>query len=228
MPRVRIDDAKKAGIIREIEDIIEQHGAENYPWKDVAARHGVSRASIYRWVQQVMARGVVQERALRKVHALARGRAYRARRAEKKRGAGKTKGASAKQRLVEGVRREMPMLPMIPTDRKNLTISDLVVMVGSCIDNAQALLEHAKDKDGRPRNTALMLAASEHVRRSSETLARMLEQLWDVGRVERWFAEFFEELTQYDPEFVALAGTLARQHGLRLGFQAAVAAGRAQ
>jgi hypothetical protein len=106
-------------------------------------------------------------------------------------------------------------------------MSDLLPSAGSalavveklqeCVRVAESLMKHARMPDGAIRNSGLLLKASEHLRRTLETAARLQEAMMQVSQVERFHSLIIAEVAKESPEaaerILAAVGGLADSWG---------------
>jgi hypothetical protein len=69
-----------------------------------------------------------------------------------------------------------------------------------CIQHAETVVKYCTLEDGRIRNPRLYLQASNHMRASVESLAKIAERLNDAQRIEQVHKAIFEEIRACDPE----------------------------
>lgn len=63
-----------------------------------------------------------------------------------------------------------------------------------CLGNAEQVIRFAKTTDGEVRNAKLLLAASEHLRRSLETAAKLHQAMMEYSKAERFQDAILEEI----------------------------------
>lgn len=73
-------------------------------------------------------------------------------------------------------------------------------LIRSCIQTAEEIREAARGPDGKIRLTKTALAASEHLRRSLETAAKLHEAIRDVQQTEAMHAAIISEIEAESPE----------------------------
>lgn len=74
-----------------------------------------------------------------------------------------------------------------------------LVRIQSILAQADAMLEHSKGEDGKPRNVRLMTNALELIRRTLLTASRIQEALVDVEEQKRFMRAVMDTLRQEDP-----------------------------
>jgi hypothetical protein len=152
----------------------------------------VPETTFYRWVRVIDASGLPSDRAMKK--------ARRTIRQREKAAGSKTAVQGA---LVEAVAEELPAVP----DERNfssMSVPKLLDRLEACISLAEELKEHARSATGGVRNAKLLLQASEHARRTADTISKLYAMLWDVQRTEALHQTIFKRLRERDPELVLL------------------------
>lgn len=147
-----------------------------------------SQASLYRWLDGVIKSGKAGVHLAKVVKKAADKRAKRA----------PDPAADAAREVVE-------VLPPIPRP-DNVVNSGGVVGIydelKTCIAVAKELMDHARTPEGKPKNAKLLLAASEHLRRSTDTMVRLQEAMMQLVQVERFHQAVFDVLREEDPVLV--------------------------
>ena len=72
--------------------------------------------------------------------------------------------------------------------------------LNECVRAAHAVMRHATNTDGTPRASKLLLGASEHLRRCTETSVKVLEKVHEVQRVEQFHRLILEEVRKEAPD----------------------------
>jgi hypothetical protein len=160
---------------------------------------GSDRATLFRWIDRIIASGR-PDQALTKVV-----RAATAKRAKRE----KDPAAAAAAEVAAS-------LPAVVTidDVASAGVIPAIAQLNECVLVARQVIEHARTIDGGVRNSKLLLAASEHLRRNLETAARITEVMMRGDRVERFNQAVIEEIGKESPQTAErLAMRLARLTG---------------
>jgi len=174
-----------------ISRLLEQYG-KDYNFTLLLAEYpDVAKPTFYRWVNKIHSSGVPGQNAIRKA---------------RKRVKHKTKKEDIKTVHQQAALAVVEQLPTPPTvhETHGMSLDQVAVELNRCIDNANKVVEYAKREDGQVRNAKLLLTASEHLRRTIETSARLMEMLWDIKRTEQFHQAIFRRLKERDPAFVEL------------------------
>jgi hypothetical protein len=145
---------------------------------------GGKQATLYRWIDQILASGSPDEHLAKVIEGAAADRIAK----ESVPGAGMA--AEVRTRLPATVKIEhiatVGVVPVI--DRLN-----------TCLAASEQLMAHARTEEGKVRNARLLLAASEHLRRCIDTAARITDTLMRADKVERYHAAIIEEIAAENP-----------------------------
>jgi hypothetical protein len=172
----------EAALLAEMERV----GPDKMVRADVARQflaRGVDRATLFRWIGQIIASGRPGQRLAKKVREAAASRAARV----------ADPAASAAAEFVAAI----PAPPTIDT----ADALPFLARLQGCLARADEMIAHAKTEDGKVRNSRLLLAASEHVRRTLATAARIQDGLMEVSQVERFHQAIFDMLREESPAF---------------------------
>ena len=97
-----------------------------------------------------------------------------------------------------------PLVGVATTGRGAL---DLLATLRTCIENAEAVVQFARHPDGRVKMSKTLLAASEHLRRSVDSLVRLQEAIHNVSQIEefhRGIVASLEEVARDYPQIAPL------------------------
>lgn len=116
----------------------------------------------------------------------------------------KTEAKKAQQRKTRSRRvtlgKTKPLLPEpVTPEAINPSTRSAIDQVRECVQHAENVLDYCTNDEGQIRNPKLYLAASNHMRNSVETLAKISERLNDAQRIEQVHAAIFEEIRKADP-----------------------------
>lgn len=178
---------------KEVQDAIRARLAEGVSRGDgvkIAADFpDVPKSTILRWYQAAVAE------AGQTPHAQARAAVVEAKRAardEKKRKGTRTTPHRA-------LKAALPT-PVSPETINPLAARSAIEQVRVCIQHAETVVQYCTLPDGKIRNPRLYLQASNHMRASVESLAKIAERLNDAQRIEQVHAVIFEEIRACAPE----------------------------
>ncbi|MBV9250327.1 MAG: hypothetical protein JO227_13915 [Acetobacteraceae bacterium] len=149
---------------------------------------GVSRATLYRWVDAVLATGKPGAAVVQKVKAAAKERAART-------------SDPAEDAAAEAVEK-LPAVVKVEDITGTHGPIPVIEKLGQCVRIAEKLIKHAETPEGGVRNAKLLLTASEHLRRTLETTVRLHEAIMDTVQVERFHEAVFNVLRRKDPMLV--------------------------
>ena len=163
-------------------------GGVNFQAAAVAARfadRGVHRATLFRWVAAAVASGHLGQAVGRQI----------AQSAERRAAAGQDPAEAAAELIAE----RMPEVTTLD-DIGSARGAGVLDHLNECIRVAHAVMRHATNLDGTPKMSKLMLGASEHLRRCTETSVRVLEKIHEVQRVEQFHRLILEEVRKEAPD----------------------------
>jgi hypothetical protein len=167
-------------------------------WED----KGISRATLYRWIEAGMKSGRPTQALARDVKAAAKARAKR-------------KRAPAADAARE-IGKKLPVVVTVEDIAKHGTIQ-VIDQLHTCIQAAQDVLAHARTGDGKVKNAKLLLQASESLRRCLDTAARISDAMYQAAAVERFHKAIVEEVSKESPALaervLARLSALANQWG---------------
>jgi hypothetical protein len=145
---------------------------------------GSDRATLFRWVDRIVAGGRPDQALTKVVKTAAAKRAKRS----------KDPAAAA---AVEAV----ASLPAVVTidDVASAGVIPVITLLNECIVVARQVIAHARAIDGGVRNSKLLLSASEHLRRNLETAAKITELMLRSDRIEKFHVAVIEELSLESP-----------------------------
>ena len=174
-----------------IAKLLEQYG-KDYNFTLLLAEYpDVPKPTFYRWINKIHSSGVPGQNAMRKA------------RKRVKRKAKKDNIQAVHQQVAVEVIEHLPATPTVQ-ETHGMSLEQVALELNRCIENANKVVEYAKREDGKVRNAKLLLTASEHLRRTIETSARLMEMLWDIKRTEQFHQAIFRRLKERDPAFVEL------------------------
>jgi hypothetical protein len=141
---------------------------------------GVSPATVYRWIEAVLARNGTSssQRSMASAEPVA---------------------PNPADAPIEPDHAPMivPALPRIPRveDVKTKGLVPVLELLGDCIQTAKGLIEHARTAEGKVRNARLLLQGSEHLRKAIETAARLNETVAIQQEMQEFHRIVLEEIS---------------------------------
>lgn len=149
---------------------------------------GIGQSTLYRWLDALEKSGRAGAHLGKVVQREAEARAQRT----------ADPAADAAREAVE----VLPPVPDVSTLVETGGVVSVVDKLRTCIAIAEELMNHARTEEGKPRNVKLLLAASEHLRRSAQTVVQLQEAMLAVVHVERFHEAIFQVLREEDPALV--------------------------
>ena len=178
---------------------------------------GVSRATAYRWIDKALGGPVPEVAAQRKARnraAIDRGRALDP-------NDDTTIVSPAEplepeiitpemQATLEESAEAMRTLIAVRTEGRLGTVP-VMDNIQRCLEIAERLERHALNDAGEIRNTKLLLAASEHRRRATQTAAQLMQLMVDVAEAEGFNREILELVRKFCERAPAIGADLVRE-----------------
>lgn len=149
------------------------------------ANRGVHQATIYRWVAGARASGKLGQAIGADIK----------RSAERRAAAGQDPAEAAADLIAE----RLPELTTLD-DIGSARGAGVLDQLHECVRAAHAVMRYATNADGTPRASKLLLGASEHLRRCTETSVKVLEKVHEVQRVEQFHRLILEEVRKEAPD----------------------------
>lgn len=146
---------------------------------------GAGRSTLYRWVAELLASGRPGQRLASKVREAAAERAAR------------TPDPAAE--VAAEVAAKLPA-PVRVDEVVGTGPIPVIDHLRKCTKAADDVIAYARTTEGRVRNAKLLLTASEHMRRTIETAARLYEAMRSVNQVDAFHAAIIEEIARESPE----------------------------
>jgi hypothetical protein len=148
---------------------------------------GINQATVYRWYSRVIASGRPGLELADTVAAAAEERASR-----------------TPEPATEAAREVVAIIPKPPRVDEVVSsgVGAVIDKLQTCMGIADELMAHARTAEGKPRNVKLLLAASEHLRRTIDTTIRLQEAVNEVSQVEAFQRAVFDVLREEDPGMV--------------------------
>lgn len=156
-----------------------------------------SRATIYRMINRMLDEAPAAQKAIRKS-----GRARRLREDQKEaiKAAAEAGDESSSEAVAAELEKHLPAVVKpedIVTGHELLRAED---MIRACIKNAEDVIAFCRAEGGKVRNPRLLLVASEHMRRTVETWAKIAEVINAAGRAEQFNQAVIAVIQRASPE----------------------------
>jgi hypothetical protein len=145
---------------------------------------GAKRTTLFRWIELILASGSPDQHLAKVIESAAAERIA----SEPAAGVG----------VAAAVRTKLPAVVKV----EHIVTAGVVPVIerlNTCLTAADQLMAHARNEDGKVRNSRLLLAASEHLRRCVDTAARITDTLMRADKVERYHAAIIEEIAAESP-----------------------------
>jgi hypothetical protein len=145
-----------------------------------------SQATLYRWINNILAAGKPGQHAVRKVKEAAEARASRT--------------ADPVAEVVEAIRVRLPEVVRIEDVGAGSTTVGVIQRLEDVIANVEMLVRHAKTDDGKIRNARLMLLALAELRKCLETSVKFYQAMREIDQIDRLHTVILEEIGKQSPE----------------------------
>jgi hypothetical protein len=124
-----------------------------------------------------------------------------------------------RERIAPGERRRAHVAQPPTVSMEEITGStDVIGYLRECIGAAQAVIAASTDDSGKPLNIQALLAGSEHLRQTMETVVRVSEALRSIRRIDTFHRAVIECIAEESPEcarrIVGKLQTLSNQWGM--------------
>lgn len=150
---------------------------------------GIGRSTLYRWFDAYVAKSKPGARLAKNAkRVIARERA---------------KGRTDPEAVATAVGRALEAAPLVRIASAGRGGLDLLAKLRQCVENAEAVVRFAQKEDGSVRLPKTLLAASEHLRRSVETLVRLQDSIHKVSQIDEFhnaIIDMLEDLHREHPE----------------------------
>lgn len=146
-----------------------------------------SQATLYRWVDAILATGRADEHAARTIAAAGEAQAAKA-----------PAAPLTPAEVGERVATKLPTVPRVEHIASAGAIP-IITRLNTCLTVAEDLMRHARTDEGKVRNSRLLLGASEHLRRCLETAAKITDTIMRADKIERFHAAIVEEIMKESP-----------------------------
>lgn len=185
----------KQKIQSEINDLLVKYGRD-HDFGPVYKKYAneVAKSTFYWWVKSINDSGIPAQKAIRTAKKRAKRKAVRKKAVTKK---------ALKKVVVAEVIEVLPALPD-STDTVGCSLIEMGQKLNTCMEEMEALMKHSKNDKGGIRNTRLLLQATEGLRRTIDSAAKLRESIWDVRRAELFMTALLNRLRHRDPEFIEL------------------------
>lgn len=150
---------------------------------------GASRATLYRWLSEILASGQPAAHFKTRVTEAVATRAERS----------ADPASEAAREAVRVLPAPLDVAAAIALAAPETGVPFLDELKG-CLTRAHKMVDHALAEDGKLRNAKLFLQGSEHIRRTIETLARVQDSLLEIEHIKRYHDAMFDALRKESPE----------------------------
>ena len=181
-----------AGLSEEVENAVleamDRLGPGAFSPNDIVVQflgRGVSRSTLFRWANAVLASGKPGQHLAMRVKEAATERAARTP------DPAADAAREAPVKLPAAVRVE---------DVTGFSAIKIIEHLQECVRAARDVMQHARHEDGKVRNSRLLLAASERLRRSLETEVRLFGSLRSAQRVDQFHDEIIGAIAAEAPQ----------------------------
>jgi hypothetical protein len=157
---------------------------------------GASRATLYRWLDDLLQSGKAGQHLAGKIKQAAQERA----------------GSTVDPAADAARETAMKLPPVIGLDDVapiGGTIA-FIAKLHAAIAAAEQVMCHARTEDGRVRNGRMLLAAAESLRRSLDTAVHLQRAILELTEIERFHRAIFEEIARESPELAERVVTCLR------------------
>jgi hypothetical protein len=184
------DQALKDRLEGALAKAIAASGVEKFSKADLVKRflgHGVSQATLYRWIEASVASGRPGQAMVRAVKKAAAKRAA------------KSSPARPTARILDDVREHLPAAVRLEDVSGTPTVK-IIEELGAVVADLKSIVVHSKTSDGKPRNARLLLQASDRIRACLETAMRIHQALRDDSQIDQLHNAILEEIGRESAE----------------------------
>jgi hypothetical protein len=137
------------------------------------------RATLFRWVEAVIASGKVGASLARKVR----------------------KAVATKAAPAEAAAAVVELLPAPLAFEEAVKAGSIPIIqeLMTCVAAAKQVMAYARKEDGSVRNARLLLTAAEQLRRTTDSCVRLQEAMTDLQRLEQFNTIILEEIDKESP-----------------------------
>jgi hypothetical protein len=148
---------------------------------------GIGRSTLYRWFDSYTVRAKPGARLAKNARrVIAREQA---------------KGRTEPEAVAVAVGRALEAAPLVALAEEGHGALDVLAKLRQCVENAEAVVSFARKEDGSVKMAKTLLAASEHLRRSVDSVVRLQESIHNVSQID-----------QFHRGIVAMLEDLHREH----------------
>lgn len=152
---------------------------------------GVSRATLFRWIDASIASGRPGQAAVRAVKKAAAKRIEHPPRRHRAR--------RPTEEMVEEMTEHLPAVVRLEEVSGTPTVK-VIEELGLVVVDLKAIVAYAKDPAGRVRNAKLLMGASDRIRACLETTIKIHAAMRDIDQVDRLHAAMIAEIAKESPE----------------------------
>jgi hypothetical protein len=186
--------ALRAEVEQAVTEEMERSGPSGFLKDDIVRRftgRGAGRSTLYRWVTAILESGRPGQQLARQVKAAATARVERT-----------PEAVAMAEAAASAAIDKLPMVVTVDDIAGGGGTIPVIEQLNECIAAARQVMAHSRTDSGLVRNARMLLAASEHLRRSLDTSARLHEQMMAVMQVERFHEAVFNVLRRQSPDLV--------------------------
>ncbi len=190
------DEAIRAEFHAAIEEAYQHLGAGRLNKSEVIApflSRGIGRSTLYRWFDAYAVKSKPGARLAKKARrVIARERA---------------KGRTELEAVAAVAERALEAAPLVGLAATGRGALDVLATLRTCIENAEAVVQFARHPDGRVKMSRTLLAASEHLRRSVDSVVRLQASIHNVSQIEefhRGIVAMLEDVAREYPQIAPL------------------------
>lgn len=159
---------------------------------------GPSRATLYRWIDGPLKSGAAGQELARDVKAAAEERA---------------KAPDPPRAVVEAAAPKLPAVVTVGDVASSGGVIPVIERLTACLETAEQVMAYARNADGTVRSAKILLAASEHMRRSLDTAAKLQQAMHSTARVEEFHGAVLELLEGVARDFPQAAEAIVSRLG---------------
>ncbi len=155
---------------------------------------GAGRSTVYRWMELMLRKGAPGAAAAREIEGIS----------------GELADTEGSIRAVADALPRTVRMDQIVVPRAADGSASVLTRLNDCIVAAEQCMAKARDEEGKPKNSRLLLSAADNLRRCLETGAKLADTLRQISQVDRFHEALIEEVAKESPE-------CAERIALRLG-----------
>jgi hypothetical protein len=146
---------------------------------------GTHQATLYRWVDAILASGMPSQHVMKVVKEAAAVRAVRS--------------PDPVSEVVEDLKGRLPIIARLDDLRGGSTIN-VLERLARVTDDIELLVRHAKTEDGKVRNPRLLLVSLAELRKCLETSVKFYQAMRETAQADRLQDAILDEIAKTSPE----------------------------